>query len=334
MNFEVRKNGLYYVLHTDGSNRMGRREMLMDSNVQKYMQSSQQVNLLDLQHDDADVHLKVYYLKYLTFDFTKKRRVNSKPHRHSFFELHLIMQGENVYSINDHIIPIGEGHFILVTPGVRHSFSSNTSEFAKFAMCFDLEFPDGSVFRRYQDLLREHSFFTGICDDRIVKPLEYIFLHMQYGGIADGKIVQWNILTILMVLLEQCMGKDFSVPEPVPQEKLQNGAEFLSICKSYIRANLSSKNLVSELARYLYLSERQLRRKILSYEGKSTRQLIDELRCERIRELLLAQERISDICLTVGLSDEHSLNRFFKRVEGQTPGEYRSSILKSNYPVK
>lgn len=46
------------------------------------------------------------------------------------------------------------------------------------------------------------------------------------------------------------------------------------------------------------------------------------------------QERISDICLTVGLSDEHSLNRFFKRVEGQTPGEYRSSILKSNYPVK
>lgn len=308
--------------------------MSPDARIQRYIHASQQVNLLDLRCDTPDVCLRVYYLKYLTYELSKKRHVNSKPHSHTFFELHLIERGENVYSVNDRLVPVSAGSFILLTPGVQHSFSANSPVFAKFAMCFDLDFPEPSVFGRYSVVLREHAYFTGKCDARVLCPLEYIFLHTEYGRIATASLVRWNILTMLLALFEQCVGTECPGPVAPPQEKLHNGAEFLSLCKAYIRANLSSKSLVADLARYLYMSERQLRRRLLSYEGKSTKQLIDELRCERIRELLLAQERIPDICLSVGLSDEHSLSRFFKRMEGQTPGEYRASMLQSNYPVK
>lgn len=54
-----------------------------------------------------------------------------------------------------------------------------------------------------------------------------------------------------------------------------------------------------------------------------------ELQLEVIRELLqetnYSMEEIADI---TGFSDRYSMGKFFKKLEGSTPGEYRRGIRK------
>lgn len=302
--------------------------------IQKYLQSTQKINQLNIHCQTQDVMLKVYYLKYLTYDPNKSRPGNAKVHSHSFFELHLIMKGENVYNLNDQMVTLREGQFLLMTPWTRHALCNNIAKFNKIALCFDLEFPEGSALESYNHFLQDSTFFTGFCDERILEPIEYIFLHTECGEFGAEKVIEWNLLIMLMALIKQCSYLSLEEQNALRHRKVQREDEFLTLCKSFIQSNLNSPKPVADLAQHLYMSERQLRRKLFFYNVKKPHQLIDEVRCERIRNLLLAQERIPDICTMVGLSDEHSLNRFFKRMEGQTPAEYRSSILKSNYAVK
>ncbi len=57
----------------------------------------------------------------------------------------------------------------------------------------------------------------------------------------------------------------------------------------------------------------------------------DEVKCSIARDLLSTNMSMSEISEAIGMSNEYSFNRFFKRVEGMTPGRYRDAIRSSNY---
>lgn len=306
----------------------------MTEKEKEYLNASQKINMLDIRFEDSDFSIKVNYFRYITFNRRKQRQVNTKTHSHSFYEMHLIVRGENLYHFDNCNVTIGENHFVLIPPKVRHSFMNNSPEFSKFALCFDLSFPPGSAFKRYEAVLNGGNAIYGVCDERMMTPLNYMLSLSEQSRTAYRKIVEWNLTTVVISAIEQCMDTA-SVIAPEPSENVsESGDVFAELCRTQLRKHMASKNAIAELASSLFISERQLRRRTLAECGKTPKQLLDELRCQRVRELLLTQERLSDICFSVGLSDEHSLNRFFKRVEGISPGEFRSNVIKVNYPPK
>ncbi|WP_220813538.1 AraC family transcriptional regulator [Pseudomonas paralcaligenes] len=80
---------------------------------------------------------------------------------------------------------------------------------------------------------------------------------------------------------------------------------------------------IGQIARHLRLTERTLRRR-LAEEGSSYRQILDEARLARARELLertpLSTEQIAEL---LGYADASSLRQAFRRWTGVTVNEYR-----------
>ncbi|MEC7258808.1 MAG: helix-turn-helix transcriptional regulator, partial [Pseudomonadota bacterium] len=78
----------------------------------------------------------------------------------------------------------------------------------------------------------------------------------------------------------------------------------------------------------LGVSERSLHRK-LAETGTSYRQILDNVRLRRARELLDNSDLpMSEISERLGFSEMASFSRFFRRVAGLPPSNYRKNGLR------
>ena len=69
--------------------------------------------------------------------------ITGKMHRHTYFELHLLLNGtaEYGFSENDSLI-IPECHGLLIPPGIKHIVKTHSNDAFKFSITF-------SIFPRY-----------------------------------------------------------------------------------------------------------------------------------------------------------------------------------------
>lgn len=92
----------------------------------------------------------------------------------------------------------------------------------------------------------------------------------------------------------------------------------------YIEKNISNSIDTSDVAKEVYLSEKQLKRLFLSHFGTTVYEYISAYKYNLSRRLL--QETsipISEIAEQTGFSESTSFSRFFKRYEGVSPSEFR-----------
>lgn len=82
----------------------------------------------------------------------------------------------------------------------------------------------------------------------------------------------------------------------------------------------------TEIAHQLGLSERSLHRR-LSLENTSFQALLDEVRLIRARTLLRdSNEPLDELAVHLGLQSRQSMIRWFRRLTGLTPGQYRKEV--------
>lgn len=299
---------------------------------EKYLSVSKQINRINIPAGNDEMNIVLYYLKYLEYSVdTKTRGLNRKIHNHSFFELLFIMDGTNTYCIEGENVDISVGDFILINPKTKHNYVGGSRNFVKFALCFDMEIGENSrLYPLYNSLITQ-KYIKGKQNPTLMAPIKFIFENMDIKTGVCGNLIRWNIMILLTVLMQQNITVSSSDDDPT-EKKVKDSDEVLyNKVVEYLKTHMCEDSPVSEMSKYLYISERQIRRRILSYSGKNIRKLFDEIRCERAKELILAHVATSEICEIIGFNDEHSFIRFFKRVEGQTPKEYRLAMVKSNY---
>ncbi|OUR62902.1 hypothetical protein A9Q74_01395 [Colwellia sp. 39_35_sub15_T18] len=99
--------------------------------------------------------------------------------------------------------------------------------------------------------------------------------------------------------------------------------EFLIAVNQWIAANMHKELCAEDLASYMCMTPRTLRRK-LSEQGTSFRDIVKELRCEAAKKLIVAtQLTIEDIGCSIGFSDVSNFRAAFKKWTGQTPSSLR-----------
>jgi AraC-like DNA-binding protein len=85
-------------------------------------------------------------------------------------------------------------------------------------------------------------------------------------------------------------------------------------------------------AQLMGVSERTLARR-LSQHGLTYGKLVDEVRYDVARMLLMDPDvRIGDVAATVGFEQQSNFTRMFHRISGQSPREFRKSVVYSHYP--
>ena len=96
--------------------------------------------------------------------------------------------------------------------------------------------------------------------------------------------------------------------------------------EKYISDNPNRFFSVSELAEYLNISTRHLNNIIDDELGISAKSFIDIRKAKQASKLLLETDlNLQQISEQLGFSDHNNFNRFFKRVEGMSPGSFRRS---------
>ncbi len=299
----------------------------------KYIEASRKIKNLDLDVNCPEFSVKIFDFKFLEYSRKNKRRkLYARDHAHSFCELQVMIRGNNTYLTDSGEIYVSEGEFVLFSPGTTHRLISFTDEFSKISLCFSVEFPETSELVFLGEKLHASSAFSGETDFSFMNPIEFLFEYAERGeNVAGIKILRWQLQTLITVVLDCCFGLKKEISAAVSEENATVDRDFYNMVLGYIRENLSGKNIVADLSKDAFMSERQIRRRLIKCCGKTPRQLIDQLRYEKIKELLLNDVPITDICERAGFSEAASLNRFFKRMEGMTPGQYRDQLTILNY---
>ncbi|MDP7593699.1 MAG: AraC family transcriptional regulator ligand-binding domain-containing protein [Litorilituus sp.] len=131
------------------------------------------------------------------------------------------------------------------------------------------------------------------------------------------------------LLLETPRSNPFAMPLLLDQcnmvlNSIAAKNEFLITINQWVAANMHKELHSEELASYLCITPRTLRRK-LSEQGTCFRDIVKELRCEAAKKLIMAtQLTIEDVGCSIGFSDVSNFRAAFKKWTGQTPSSYRA----------
>lgn len=102
----------------------------------------------------------------------------------------------------------------------------------------------------------------------------------------------------------------------------------------YEDKNFSNKNLSLVLSDELHMDYSHLSSIFSKTEGKSIQQFQQDIKSERVKELLEYDEmNISEIANDLGYSSAAYLSTQFKKSTGLTPSEYKSLHVKSRNPL-
>ena len=96
----------------------------------------------------------------------------------------------------------------------------------------------------------------------------------------------------------------------------------------YIEANLEGDLTVARLASVACLSQFHFARAFKTAVGRSPHRHVSARRLERAKQLLSDADRpLIDIALTLKFSCQANFTRAFRQATGQTPAQYRRSVL-------
>lgn len=104
----------------------------------------------------------------------------------------------------------------------------------------------------------------------------------------------------------------------------RHNIELCEKIKTYVHWNRDHGIKVQEIASYLQYSPRHLSGIFSKIMGMHLKTYINIQQMEAAKELLSGSPlSITEIAYQLGFSDNHNFSRTFKRITGQTPGDYR-----------
>ncbi|MGG1633310.1 response regulator transcription factor [Paenibacillus sp. NRS-1760] len=111
-------------------------------------------------------------------------------------------------------------------------------------------------------------------------------------------------------------------------EKQENGAfNVIQHVQEYMLKHLHEGTSLVELAESVYFNPSYLSRLFKEVTGSSITAYLADLRLERAISMLQENHKMGDIAAAVGIESSAYFSRFFKKMTGRTPQEYREKLI-------
>ena len=273
----------------------------------------------------ADFDIDVFWCRYIRHSLAQDNEARKRMHSHSFFELHCILNGSYCYTEEENKqVSLSAGDFLLIPPHVRHSTENTVQNSEVFALTFEPIESASPALRRVVAALHSASCCYGRMTRETVTVIELLMREIHHGQLSYAQNVK-ALLNMLLIELIRVI-----VPSELWQEDTGLSAGVcdhrLAALEKYMLDNPETYFTVSELAEYVNLSTKQLNNIVQKDLGVSAKTFIDRLKSNCARKLLLETDlTLYEISCRLGFTDHNNFNRFFKRVEGISPGLFRLS---------
>lgn len=249
-----------------------------------------------------------------------------KPFCYNFHGIFIQNEGQAKIAIENEISPLDKGDFIFLRANQVREWMAVTPDFSGYLLIFENEFietffKDPLFIHRFQFFQTNQPAILK-CDDQFL--LEHTAncerIKTELDNLQDDShhYIRSLLYTIL-IQINRAYIKTYNLSTKLYQDNIS-----LRFRKA-LEENIRKKQRVEEYAALLKVSRSQLNMAIKKTSGKSTSIIIRErLLTEIKRDLLYSEKNISEIGYELGFSDSSNFVRFFKRLTGHTPNDFRS----------
>ncbi|MED3881767.1 AraC family transcriptional regulator [Priestia megaterium] len=254
---------------------------------------------------------------------------NNLLHKHSFFEVCYVLEGEGTYIDQGCTYQIKENTMFLSRPDVLHQIRSDTGLFILY-VGFELIESDSS--EEWVTLIEEAKQCPEVVID--VKedeaaPLMWKSLLIQATKSESAlfeEILSNLAHSLILSLIQNFVATSNDHSQKLVQKK---SSLVLTLAKLYIKDNLSNSIKLTDTATYLHLSSRHLSRLFKTELGISYSEYVQNERIQKAATLLKTTDlSIRDIAQETGFPDVHYFTRVFTASMHSSPGRFRALYTK------
>lgn len=256
--------------------------------------------------------------------------------KHDHYEMVYVKKGNAVFQIEGVEVNMAPHSVIIIKPQKAHKFIVKSDNCELIVLYF--------VFKNKKNEVSSHvsltDFIEYVEDDATG---DFVFLklarkndiiHVMNRILRErvkyqiwGDFLSAVLVIELFVLLSRALKLEWEQSAKNRNLKL---FELLNIAKEYIDSNYAQDLSLSQIAKYIYLSDSYFAHSFKSKFGISPKSYILKVRVEAAKELLENTDtKISDIASSVGFLSQQRFNDIFRKHEGITPLKYRQAWKKA-----
>lgn len=254
----------------------------------------------------------------------KPEHKGNRPHAHSFFEICYVLDGEGTYYHDGVTYPLRAGTLYCSKPESRHYIQSESGMLLLFVALEPVAAESGEAFMRdFQELCASaHAFIPNAEATPPALIWQALLLaaagDMRYPG-ALAPLAYSLVMSCISLFLQHRLSVEAAT---VPAAADMQGA--LKLAKEYIQAQLSHKIKLSDVARSVHLSERQLSRLLADELGQSFPAVVKTERIKRAAYLLgYTDVPLKQIAEDTGFESIHYFTQVFTKEMGTPPSHFR-----------
>jgi len=261
-----------------------------------------------------------------TFEGSIKQRPNRLTiHRHDYFEL-FVLDGKGEHFNDFEYYSIEAPSIVCVSPGQVHSWRGALEG---PMICFTQDFVERYAPQGYSLLQHPFWFPAGMPPIMTVSQesgaeVRSLFAEME-REFTSRSLHSEHVLPLLLVALLFRIGRSYSSHDCRigPSREVRLHREFLIALEQNFKAVTS----VSSYAKLLRVTPEALSEAIKERTGKAAGELIRRrILLEAQRLLLHTSLTVSEIAYGLKFGDPSYFNRFFRRLTGKTPSDFRNHL--------
>lgn len=257
-------------------------------------------------------------------------------HKHDFIEIVYFKSGQGIHVVDGHSYNIASGSVCILNTDTEHYYHIKEKINDKEIEVNNIIFYPSLIDEKYSST----NFIDEIYSDIMGKPIgehkthisvpldpnkdmQHLFLLIQNEFLLKEEAYLSNIRLCLTALITKILRFAKNNKQKSSHILLKN-IKTLEQILDMLDSNYNKPLTVEDISQKYYFSKTYMNTIFKEYTGMSLKKYIQQLRCEKAKELLKnTDDTVSQICDAVGYMDIKQFFIIFKRVVGITPKEYR-----------
>lgn len=246
------------------------------------------------------------------------------PHRHNFYQMLLFLSGEGMHEIDFKQYPIERGQVYFMGPGQVHSWMFE-GKMTGYIVNFDIDYFKSLLIQ--PDYVENLDLFSSLnegvftLEEYQVREISSLFDQLiELSSLLVAKDLKRSLLLYILLRFDQAYIPNF------PAKSIDYHLVLIKNFISLVDQNFKELHLPKEYAELLFVTPNHLNSVCKEYLGTQAGEVIrNRIMLEAKRLLILPDWTISQVAYELSFNDNSYFTKFFKKVEGKTPEEFRKS---------
>jgi AraC family transcriptional activator of pobA len=262
--------------------------------------------------------------------YSKSKSLLTLPHRTDFYHIIWIEKGSPTHLVDFDPVKLGKNSILFINKAKVHLFDPAANYDGKLIL-----FTDGFFCKNQGDIdfLQSTILFNDLLKtspltlDGIKKGLHQL-MELMHEALSDAsnpfqRDILQNYLHNFLLLCDSEKRKQGFTEIPKGADK-----DYAILFISLVNEHFSKIRSVQAYADMIHISEKRLNRATAHVLGKSPKEIISKRVLLEIKRLLVhTNKTIKEIGFDLGFNEPTNFIKYFRQHTGQTPSEFRESLL-------